>query len=68
LAHSSCSQSIPAHVRVGAAGVDEDGGGIVERALSLIMAMTDQQRAQFFAKYTELSAARLPARSTNAAD
>jgi ParB-like chromosome segregation protein Spo0J len=34
---------------------------IVEQCLSLIMAMNKKQRAQFFAKYTELSAARAPA-------
>jgi hypothetical protein len=44
------------------ARLDEDGGDIVERALSLVTAMTDQQRAQFFAKYTELIAVRAPAR------
>jgi hypothetical protein len=48
------------------------GDAIVERCLSLLMAMTKDQRAQFFAKYTELSAARAPARlksnHTNAAD
>jgi acetyl/propionyl-CoA carboxylase alpha subunit len=43
---------------------DDLGGGddIVERCLSLIIAMNKEQRAQFFAKYTELSAARAPAR------
>jgi hypothetical protein len=38
------------------------GGDIVEQCLSLLMAMTKDQRAQFFAKYTELSAAKAPAR------
>jgi ParB-like nuclease domain len=39
------------------------GGDIVERCLSLMAAMNKEQRAQFFAKYTELSAAKLPARA-----
>lgn len=47
-------------------------GDIVEQCLSLIVAMNKEQRAQFFAKYTELSAARAPARlksnHTNATD
>jgi hypothetical protein len=35
---------------------------IVEQCLSLMAAMTKEQRAQFFAKYTELSAAKAPVR------
>ena len=52
--------------------VTDNEGDIVEQCLSLIVAMNKEQRAQFFAKYTELSAARAPARpksnTTNAAD
>jgi hypothetical protein len=52
--------------------VTENEDDIVEQCLSLIVAMNKEQRAQFFARYTELSAARAPARpksnTTNAAD
>jgi ParB-like chromosome segregation protein Spo0J len=37
-----------------------DGDYIVEQCLSLIMVMNKDQRAQFFAKYTELSATKAP--------